>query len=186
LTSLGPFEHVDTSLSFSENPVYNTSVRIPQISTSSFSNPNHEAFRVPSTGHGQIKQEDYPCSFGENSGLNPTQSYLHISSNPLLSQDQTFLDPFGQPTSTQPLNCLGFTPINRVHDRKYTQDHSQRLDLFSHNDPQLGDAKCKTLGRSGSMEKKDPDYNLVAVWGREGTENALGLPEDLSPDRIDL
>ncbi|KAI9167008.1 putative geranylgeranyl transferase type-2 subunit beta [Paramyrothecium foliicola] len=174
LSSLG---HNDTAFSIHDDPVYNTSSRIPHSLAGSFHNLNHEHFHGLPVSHAQIKQENYGRTLSDDAFPHPTQPYLNISGgNPLLSQGRGFLDAYDQSTSSAHFPCLGFTPINR-DGRKELHERDQKLSSAAHDDLRLTKDAFEATDAIENFAKREPGYHSLELWATGSPQDDLGGPE---------
>lgn len=170
--NLGSFSQVEASYAMRDATIYNASSRLP------FATADYSQFREPSSDHlraaanygFQLKQEEYPGSHTGDLTQGTNSPYIGMpGTNPLFSNDRSFLNSYNQRALGATFSPLSFPPVNQQPDYSHTgRDMKQQTHM------------CETMEASGLGG--DQELNLDASWSLHDADSDMGFASGLAMD----
>ncbi|EKJ77026.1 hypothetical protein FPSE_02670 [Fusarium pseudograminearum CS3096] len=168
----GSFSQVEASYAMKDATIYNASSRLP------FATADYSQFREPSSDHlraaanygFQLKQEEYPGSHTGDLTQGTNSPYIGMpGTNPLFSNDRSFLNSYNQRALGATFSPLSFPLVNQQPDYSHTgRDMKQQTHM------------CETMEASGLGG--DQELNLGGSWSLHDADSDMGFASRLAMD----
>ncbi|QPC73826.1 hypothetical protein HYE68_004578 [Fusarium pseudograminearum] len=168
----GSFSQVEASYAMKDATIYNASSRLP------FATADYSQFREPSSDHlraatnygFQLKQEEYPGSHTGDLTQGANSPYIGMpGTNPLFSNDRSFLNSYNQRALGATFSPLSFPLVNQQSDYSHTgRDMKQQTHM------------CETIEASGLGG--DQELNLGGSWSLHDADSDMGFTSRLAMD----
>ncbi|GKU10676.1 unnamed protein product [Fusarium langsethiae] len=168
----GSFGHVEASYAMKDATIYNASSSLPfvPVDYSQFREPGSDHLRAAANYGFQLKQDEYP---GSHTG-DPTQGinspYIGMSgTNPLFSNDRSFLNSYNQRALNAAFSPLSFPPVSQQLDHSHTgRDTKQPTHM------------CQTMEAGGLGEEQE--LNLNGSWSLHDADSDMSFSHGLAMD----
>ncbi|UZP44373.1 hypothetical protein NXS19_012185 [Fusarium pseudograminearum] len=154
----GSFSQVEASYAMKDATIYNASSRLP-FATADYTNYGF-----------QLKQEEYPGSHTGDLTQGTNSPYIGMpGTNPLFSNDRSFLNSYNQRALGATFSPLSFPLVNQQPDYSHTgRDMKQQTHM------------CETMEASGLGG--DQELNLGGSWSLHDADSDMGFASRLAMD----